>query len=337
MAEDASKSGMERALAFVIAAFTENWGTKIVAFLLALIVFIVTRDEVTRDFTIPLRVIEDPDRVLLTTPPDSVELRLRGPWANVNRIAAVELGAASLDLREVRPGPMELDPAAIVMPPGVVLDHLEYEPVDLRFEAMAERTLTITPVVVGEVDPDHQLAGTRVEPGSWTVRAPSSELDGLEQLRTEAIDIGGATGDVDVRVELEPPPAELTFLGVPSDAMPTVRVVAEVEARTGEIELAVATGEALRAALPELGDDRLPKIERVSVRGPRTVLRSIEGLDQALLPTVEVEEISGAGAPIPVTLRFEWSPEVAAESAAQLSIVPPLIRLRLSPQGLEDD
>ena len=32
------------------------------------------------------------------------------------------LGAAVLDLREASPGPMQLDPAAIVMPAGVVLD-----------------------------------------------------------------------------------------------------------------------------------------------------------------------------------------------------------------------
>lgn len=335
MSEDAPSSWIERGLALAIEIATKNWGTKIMAFLLALIVFIVTRDEVTRSFTIPLRVIDDPDRVLLTEPPDSVELQLRGPWVNVNRIAAVELGTATLDLREVRPGPMELDPAAIVMPPGVVLDKLDYDPVDLRFEALVERKLVIAPVVVGEVDPDHRLVGTRVEPDSWIVRAPASDLKGLEQLRTKPLDITGATGNLQTQVTLDPPPVRLNFLGVPAGDLPSVRVVAEVVDVIGELELEVVTGDALREALPELAPSVLPAGERVTVRGPRAVLRTLTGIDQPLRPTIEVEAASQQGAPIPVTLRFEWSPVVPAGATSQLSIVPPLIRLRLSPQGVE--
>ena len=97
-----SASWLQRAGTFVVQASTENWGTKIMAFFLALIVFVVTRDEVTRSFKIPLRVVEDPDRVLLTSLPENVEVQVRGAWVNVNQISATELGAASLDLRDAR-------------------------------------------------------------------------------------------------------------------------------------------------------------------------------------------------------------------------------------------
>ncbi|PRQ06403.1 hypothetical protein [Enhygromyxa salina] len=335
MAEDAPRSWLGRAGAVAVEVATKHWGTKIMAFFLALIVFIVTRDEVTRSFTIPLRVVDDPDRVLLTAPPETVELRLRGPWVNVNRIAAVELGTATLDLREVRPGPMELDPAAIVMPPGVVLDALDYDHVDLRFEAVIERKLTIVPVVVGAVDPDHRLVATRVEPDSWIVRAPVSDLKGVDQLYTRAVDIDGATASVQTQVSLEPPPVRLLFFGVPTGDLPSVRVVAEVADVIGEIELEVETGEALREALPELAPSVLPGAERVSVRGPRARLSALTGLEHPLRPMIEVETASKRGAPISVTVRFEWGSEVPTAAAEQLSIVPPLIRLRLSPQGVE--
>ena len=45
-------AGRGPVLTFVVEALTENWGTKILAFLLALVVFIVTRDEVTRTLTV---------------------------------------------------------------------------------------------------------------------------------------------------------------------------------------------------------------------------------------------------------------------------------------------
>lgn len=327
--------GVARVIELVVKATTENWGTKIMAFLLAATVFIVTRDEVTRSFTIPLRVIEDPDRELLTEPPTTVEVRLRGPWANVNRLSADALGPATLDLREVRPGPMTIDPGSVVMPPGVVLDTLEYDPVDLRFEDVVERGFTITPVVIGEVDADYQLVATRVEPSSWPVRGPVSAVEAFERLRTEAIEIDGIREDLELRVELEPLPRELEFLQVASGERPKVRFVAEVVPIPGEIELIIATHDALHEVLPHADEVELPASERVSVRGPMIALREIRALDEPVVAVVEMEQPSVSGGPQPITLRFAWSEEVPESTRAQLSIVPPLVRLRLSTTGIE--
>jgi YbbR domain-containing protein len=332
---DARPTGFSRFLEFALKATTKNWGTKILAFVLAVIVFIVTRDEVTRSFTIPLRIVEDPDRVLLTEPPATVEVRLRGPWANVNRLSAEALGPATLDLREVRPGPMTLDPGSVVMPRGVVLDTLEYHPVDLRFEDVIERGFPIAPIVLGEVDADHQLVATRVEPSTWPLRGPVSAIEQFERLRTEPIDIEGIRENIDVRVELEPIPAQLEFLQVASLERPKVRFVAEVLPISGEIELSIATDTVLREALPNADEIELPSTERVSIRGPKPALREIRALDAPVIPVVEVERPSVRGGPLPITLRFAWSDDVPESTRAQLSIVPPLIRLRLSSTGLE--
>jgi YbbR domain-containing protein len=313
---------------------TENWTTKVLALLLALIVFMVTRDEITRSFTIPLRVLDDPNRVLLTSPPETVELRVRGPWAKVNRLSDVQLGSATLDLREASPGPMVLDPASIVMPDGVVLDTLEYDAVDLRFEAVVDRALRIVPNLVGELGPDYKLASMRVEPNSWTVRGPASELEGIVQLSTAEVDVSGISDTLTISVALEPPSSQFAFLGVPAGERPSVRLTIDVEPVAGELPLVVATQAALREALPELGEVDLPAFERVVVRGPRKLLRSIAGLEAPLRAKVEVEKLT-RGAAIPVTVRFEWSPEVSAETVEQLSVVPDLVRLRLSPGGVE--
>jgi len=327
-------TGITRVIQFVIKAATENWGTKITAFLLAVVVFIVTRDEVTRSFTIPLRVIEDPQRVRLTEPPTTVEVRLRGPWANVNRLSAEALGPATLDLREVKPGPMSLDPGSVVMPRGVVLDTLEYDPIDLRFEAVVERSFPIMAVVVGQVDADHQLVASRVEPDSWPLRGPASAVEEFERLHTEPIEIDGVRDDVDLRVELEPLPAGLEFVRS-GDERPSVRFVAEVAPIADEIELLIETDAVLREALPSAGEIELPASERISVRGPKPALRELRALEAPVVPVVEVERPSARGGPLSITLRFDWSSEVPESTRAQLSIVPPLIRLRLSASGLE--
>lgn len=333
---DASResSRMQRIVEVVVGVATENWFTKILAFVLALMVFVATRDEITRSFTIPLRVLDDPDRVLLTTPPENVELLVRGPWANVNRISAAQLGSATLDLRDARPGPMVLDPASIVMPEGVVLDKLDYDPVDLRFEAVIDRALRIVPNLTGEIDPDYNLASMRVEPNSWTVRAPASQLEGLAQLSTAPVSVEGISDTLTTRVALEPPASQISFLGVAAGERPAVRLTIEVVAVAGELELEVPTEAALREALPEFGEVDLPAVERVAVRGPRKLLRSLGGLENPLVAKVQVER-AARGAAIPVTVRFEWSAQVPPETVAQLSVVPDLVRLRLSPTGVE--
>lgn len=339
MPDEGGAGILARGVSFVVEAATENWGTKIMAFLLALVVFIATRGELTRSFPIPLRVISDPDRVLLTALPETVEVRVRGPWVNVNRMSATELGAASLDLREVRPGPMELDPATIVMPEGVVLDALDYDPVDLRFEALVERALKIVPVLVGEVDPDHELASTRVEPDSWMVRAPVSQFEGVNQLSTGSVDIEALATSVEREVELEPPDAQLSFLGVGEGELPTVRVLVEVEAVLGERELELETAAVLHEALPDIAKAELPSSERVIVRGPRKLLRTLDAFDSPLRAVVDLDEDAAgsrdASAPVPVTVRFEWSAQVPRATAEQLSFAPAFVRLRLSPRDAE--
>jgi hypothetical protein len=326
---DGPTRGAQRIAEFLLGAVTENWGTKILAFLLALAVFVATRDEVTRSFTIPLRVIEDPDRVLLTEPPATVEVRLRGPWVNVNRLAAAELGPATLDLREVKPGPMALDPASIVMPPAVVLDALDYAPVDLRFEALVERQLAIEAVFVGEVDGDHELTAVRIEPEVWALRGRVSTLDSIAGLRTEPLELGGRRDELDKRVALERPSEDVEFAAVAEGERPTVRVVAKITPIAGELELVIATAAALRDALPGVDADELPATERVTLRGPRAALRELEALDDPLRPIVEIERPPASGASPAVSLRFEWSDAVPEPTRAALSISPPRVRLRL--------
>ena len=321
------ESGRGPVLDFMVGALTENWGMKLLALLLALVVFIVTRDEVTRTFTVPLRVVEDPERALLTTPPETVEVQLRGPWVNINQIAATELGSALLDLREAEAGPMELDRASVVMPRGVVLDRLDYDPIDLRFEALVERRLMIEAALVGSVDADYLLGELDVEPESVIVRGRASLFDEIDSLRTEPVDLGGISKHAEIDVALAEIPAGLRLLGFEEGDRPQLHLVVELIPVIGEVDLVVETGDALRAALGANQPD-LPELERVSIRGPRAILREIEGVAEPLIPRVEVEDVGlGSGA----TLRFDWSAEIDAAQTEALSIAPPLIRLRLAP------
>ena len=328
MNQDEGPSIPSRVGSFLWAAATENWGMKGAALVLALIVFIATRDQVTREFTIPLRVIEDPERVLVTTPPESVGIQVRGPWVNLNRLAAEELGSATLDLHDARPGPMALDPAAIVMPRGVILEHLTYDRVDLRFEAVLERRVAIVPSLRGAVGEDYLLGTAQVEPESVIVRGPASLLAKLVQLGTTPVDISGIEATLSQPAEIAQTDPRLTILGLEGSAR-TVQVRVELIPVIGELSLEIPTGPALREAIPGLQAE-IPELEKVSVRGPRGLLRTLEGLEDPLEAAVELDPAGGVGS---VTLRFVWSSAVEDEQSEQLSIEPPLIRLHMRPSA----
>ncbi|MFV8754382.1 YbbR-like domain-containing protein [Nannocystaceae bacterium ST9] len=322
---------------FLIEAATANWGTKMLAFVLALIVFVVTRDEVQRSFTIPLRVVQDPDRVLLTDVPKTVEVRLRGPWTAVNRIGADTLGPALLDLREVRPGPMELDPAAIVMPAGVVLDALDYDPIDLRFDPMVERSVAIRAVIVGEVATDYTLIDHELLPDHWTLRGPESQLAEITELTSEPIDLSGVKRDLDVRVVVRPPSGinrradpdhPLVFVGLTGD-QPMVRFTADIEPQVGELAIEVDTAAAVRALLPDVPEAEIPISESVTIRGPLPLIHEIDDLAAPLRPVVELE-VAVEGQPLRAKLGFDWALEVPQAARAALSISPPLVILQFA-------
>lgn len=92
-------------LRFLADLLFRHWGLKAIAFVLAAFMFVFTRDEVTRVFTVPLRVVEDPDRVLMTEIPETIQVQARGPWTRINRLQDYDFGTAVLDLERARPGP----------------------------------------------------------------------------------------------------------------------------------------------------------------------------------------------------------------------------------------
>ena len=122
---------MKRALAWIGRAIINHGLTKFSALVIALVFFVVTRDDVTRTFTIPLHVVQDPNRVLLTKLPETLTVELHGSWARMSRLREQELGRAELDLSDARPGPLAIDPAQPSFPltmVGEVLFDFEAKP-----------------------------------------------------------------------------------------------------------------------------------------------------------------------------------------------------------------
>ncbi len=302
-----------------------NWGLKLVAIGLAAMLFVLTRDEVTRTFEVPLRVVGDPQRVLLTDLPPSITVKVRGPWTRLNRLQDYDLGTAALDLRVATPGPLEVDHASIVMPSGVVLAEVQYPHVDLRFEPIIQSEKRIAPAVLGEVGEGYRVVGTTVTPPVWVVRGGRSRVQGITQLGTEPLEISGRTATVTQSLVVVRPGGDVDLVSEPGNpARVEVRVQIEPIMETRELTVPVPVPEGLDPT------GAIPDSVTVQVSGPRLSFRALDGLELAfpvearVEPRANVDSAKAEGTETQmgrvVELRFGWAKGVPSSVASALSI-----------------
>jgi hypothetical protein len=316
-------------------ALFRDWGTKAIAVLIALTVFVLTRDEVSRSFPVRVNVQMDPTRVLQTSLPAIVDVEVRGPWATVNQLKPTSFRPAEVDLRTLNPGPLEIDPASIVMPEGVVLQRVSYDPVDLRFDDVIERSLHVIPVIVGELHADYERVAEVVDPIEWTVRGPRSKVERLQSLETETLNVGGATETVERSLALLRPGEGLEFVGALSENTARVRVRVLVRPRQGEEEIEVETGALLAAEAPDMQLLGVRDTERVVLSGTVPALGRLAGIEGAVRAEVRVEEYSPPTKRKPsgilrAEIVFGWSEAVPEEVRAAIRFRPPVVRANVT-------
>lgn len=292
-----------------------NWGLKAIALVLAAIMFVSTRDEVTRVFTVPLEVIQDRDRVLLTELPETIKVQARGPWTRINRLQDYDFGMATLNLDDAGPGPLEIDQAAIVMPSGVVLAGIQYDHVDLRFDEVVEPEVVVAPEVVGTPAPDYELVRVEVQPTRWRVRGGESFVRRVQSLPTEALDIQGADHDVEARRALLAPPEGVILVGAgDQEAMVTVRAVINAREETRSLTVPVVVPEGLDPT------GAVPRTYEVRLQGPVPDFRVLDGLGVSFPVEASVSKIEGDGGGGGVAeVRFDWSDRVPQDLRGRLS------------------
>lgn len=303
----------------------QDFGLKVAALGLTGLLFVLTRDEVTRHFEVPLRIVKDPERVLMTPLPAAVAVKVRGPWTRLNRLEAYDLGSATLDLRQAVPGPLKIEPASIVMPHGVVLSGLEYDEVDLRFEPIVRAVVAIAPQVVGSVHPDHRLMEIRVEPKTWVIEGGRSATRAVSRLLTEGLDLEGATTSFQRDLAIIAPGGGTRLVVDHEAPMTRVSVVIEpiLERRTVDVGFDATTGITHHVLLP-------PSVA-VALSGPRAAFRR---LDSAHLDAILVASLTGDAVPVGESIRavevqIDWRPEVPAEIRERLEFKPELLSLRV--------
>ena len=304
-------------------AVTRNLGLKLMSLLIAfgLWSFVNFGERDTeQSLKVPLELRNIPAHLMITSPRiDFVDLRVTGPRTLLGRIDRNRLSIV-LDLGGVRPGPavFHVGAEALNLPRGVKVQRLNPSQVTLELERVAHKSVPVHLRLVGKPPADLQVADTKVSPETVQVTGPESDVEEVHAANTEAVDISKAAAGT---IERELPLDSLgDYVSFSAD-----RIAAQVH-----IEEVSVTREFKRVPI-ELqhaasGFRLVPDAVRLSVRGPKRLLNSLELT--AGMVSVDAASDDAPDHMVKPSVELPAGVELVATDPAQVKLVAPAPKRR---------
>jgi YbbR domain-containing protein len=251
-------------------------GLKFLSIALAVAIWLIVGDQrsVERSVRVPLEFHNVPDGLeLVANPPDSVEVRLRGPSSALGRILPGEV-VAVLDLQSARAGTrlFHLLADEVRVPYGVQVSQVNPSSMTLAFEQSMTKNVPVLPAVDGDPAEGFRVGRISAAPAVVAVVGPRSHVVDLKSATTEPVIVTRATTAVVDRVTVGVTD-ELVRLVTPQTATVTVEILAsEVEKRLSAVQV-------IPRNLPAGRSARItPATVDIVVRGPVSVLEGLTSL-----------------------------------------------------------
>jgi hypothetical protein len=210
-----------------------NLGLKFLSIAIAALLWLVVAGErvVERVVHAPVEFLNLPAGLeIVGSPPDSVDVRVRGSSGALARMGPGEM-AAVLDLRGVRPGRrlFHLTPGQVTVPYGVEVVQVGPSTLTMEFEVSGVRAVPVEASVEGRPAPGYEVVRVTVDPGSVDVAGPEGALGRVSAAVTEPVSIANRTSTVRETVNIGVPDASVR-LKSPQTATVTV-VIGSVKDR----------------------------------------------------------------------------------------------------------
>lgn len=211
--------------------FTRNLGYKLIALLLALILwFDVTSDETaTIEYPVPLRIaVEGRDMIVTNDVPHDVEVTFSGPGKELLRLDKDDLSITKeiaggendttpvrLEIQDVR-RPNDLNLAPVSIDPGRVM---------VVTDRFIEKRVSLSPTGRPRTEDGSEVTDLAVEPRSVTLRGVTAEVRPIGSLALDLSQIEDVRGAFDERLEIAVPDTLKTVSVQPDSVRITGRVV----------------------------------------------------------------------------------------------------------------
>lgn len=309
-------------LAFLKDAFTQNLALKALSLLFAIGFFAFQRgQEDEQQRTIPVGVVvrlppESAKRELMTPPPPSVHVTLRGSTRAIDRLIQTGVAPVELDLRDGKKERITFESSNFSLPPDVELAIIDPPAIKLDWDDVITRKIPIQASITGKPAEGFVVQGEpEVEPKEVEVSGPRRQVETMQFARLAAFDVSGLNQGDKRQIRLDEPAPRLEYIGSPF-AFVSVNVAKPVTKREFEklpVEVVGVRGKTK------------PKFVEVTVLGPPEVVNALraeqvvprvdlaqEGVDLkerksgSVFATVLVE-LAGAEATVqPPKVKVEW-------------------------------
>ncbi len=171
-----------------------NLGTKLLALAIAILVWFVfsaqQRERISeRSYRIPLSIANVPPGTLIASPlPQTIEVRLRGPFTALRQLDPVKLEAV-VDLADATRGEgiHRLGPEDINVPEAVEVIAIAPSEIRIALDTIAEKTLPIVARVTGKPADGFEVVDVAVEPRAARLNGPASALSAMKAVETDPI------------------------------------------------------------------------------------------------------------------------------------------------------
>jgi YbbR domain-containing protein len=187
----------------------ENKGLKALSLLLAILLFIVSRQPV-----IDLRVtgvqIEyrglGPGVKVVGDTEQRVSVRLSGPRDIVRSLTPTQLLVVA-DLSGKAPGEriVQLKVDESSLPDNVKVMQIEPASIKIKLEPSVTKLVRVEPQVRGDVAKGREIYSIEVYPGEVEIEGPQSIVNKIDRVFTESVSVDGREGDFQASVEVEIP------------------------------------------------------------------------------------------------------------------------------------
>jgi YbbR domain-containing protein len=204
-----------------------NLGLKCLSTCIAALLWLVVAGErvVERVMRAPVEMQNLPEGLeLVGNPPDTVEVRLRGPSGALSRMAAGDM-AAVIDLTTARPGRrlFHLTQGNVSVPYGMEIVQVGPATLTMEFEMSGVRTVPVEPDVEGRPASGYEVTKVTSDPVAVVVQGPETALKRLQAAITEPVSVQDQTRSVREVVTIGVPDASLR-LRSPQTAVVTVTI-----------------------------------------------------------------------------------------------------------------
>ena len=190
-----------------------NLGLKFLSTCIAALLWLIVAGErvVERVMRAPVEMQNLPEGLeIVGSPPDTVEVRLRGPSGALSRMAAGDM-AAVIDLQTARPGRrlFHVTQNNVSVPYGTEVVQVGPSTLNLEFEMTATRTVPVEPDVEGRPAAGYEVTKVTSDPATVEVAGPASAVQRLQAAITEPVSVQDQARSI----------REIVTIGVPDSTL----------------------------------------------------------------------------------------------------------------------